>query len=77
MSLSELVPGETGIVTEISSHSRIRRRLQDLGLVPGTRVECVNEGPLGALKAYEIRRTVIAIRQEDARQIFVQEAAHA
>ena len=77
MCLSEMIPGQSGIVTIISPHSKIRRRLQDLGIVPGTHVVCVNNSPLGGPKAYAVRRTVIALRKEDAAEIIVRETGNA
>lgn len=77
MSLAEALPGQTCLVTSIADTSRIRRRLQDLGIVPGTRVECIGESPLGDPTAYRVRQTVIALRREDALGILVQGGPHA
>jgi Fe2+ transport system protein FeoA len=61
------------MVTEISPLSRgvERRRLLDLGIIPGTEigVELVNPG--GDPTAYRIRGTVIALRSSQARLIRV------
>lgn len=54
---------------ELRTESRMRRRLLDLGLVPGTRVECVGQSPGGDPKAYLIRGAAVAIRGEDARTV--------
>ena len=43
----------------------MRRRLQDIGLIEGTVVECVGKSPLGDPCAYVIRGAVIALRSED------------
>ena len=71
--LDTLVPGQAGLVTGISSLSRgvERRRLFDLGIIPGTEiyVEMVNPG--GDPTAYRIRGTVIALRNTQARLIRV------
>ena len=34
-------PGERAIVTDICMNTDMRRRLQDMGLIEGTLVECV------------------------------------
>ena len=39
--LDDMTPGQRAEVLELRTESRMRRRLLDLGLVPGTRVECV------------------------------------
>ena len=49
----------------------IRRRLQDLGLVAGTRVTCIQRAAAGDPTAYLIRGAVIALRQADAARIEV------
>lgn len=73
VSLDTLQPGETGQVTGISSLSRgvERRRLFDLGIIPGTEitVELVNPG--GDPTAYRIRGSVIALRNSQAHLIKV------
>ena len=66
--MADLSPGERAIVTDICMNTDMRRRLQDMGLIEGTLVECVGS-PLGDPCAYLIRRTVIALRKEDASQV--------
>lgn len=73
MNLSDMVPGEKSIVTGFINDAHLRRRLQDLGLIPGTKVECISKSPLGDPTAYLIRRAVIALRKEDADQIYIEE----
>ena len=48
-----------------------RRRLMDLGIVPGTRVGLERRGLTGGLSAYRVRGTVIGLREEQARMIGV------
>jgi DtxR family Mn-dependent transcriptional regulator len=74
VALDTLQPGEKGRVSGISSQIRgvERRRLFDLGIIPGTviNVELVN--PSGDPTAYRIRGTVIALRNAQARLIKVE-----
>lgn len=72
MKLSELNLGDSAYVTNISNASCISRRLLDIGLIPGTKVECVLISPAQNPKAYMIRGAVIAIRNEDALDIDVE-----
>ena len=44
----------------------MRRRLLDLGLIPGTRVTCQGRSPAGDPAAYLVRGTVVALRARDA-----------
>ena len=49
----------------------MRRRLQDIGLIEGTEVECVQKSPAGDPVAYRIRGALIALRSEDSSNILV------
>jgi DtxR family Mn-dependent transcriptional regulator len=71
--LDTLLPGESGVVTGISSLSRgvERRRLFDLGIIPGTEINVEMVNPGGNPTAYRIRGTVIALRDSQARMIKV------
>jgi DtxR family transcriptional regulator, Mn-dependent transcriptional regulator len=71
--LDSLQPGQSGIVTGISSLSRgvERRRLFDLGIIPGTEIDVEMVNPGGDPTAYRIRGSVIALRNSQARQIRV------
>lgn len=69
--LSELPQGKSGMVAEILVRDGMRRRLQDLGLMPGTCVECVGKSPLGDPKAFLIRGAVVALRSEESERVVV------
>jgi DtxR family Mn-dependent transcriptional regulator len=71
--LSNLKPGEKARVRELSRACRgaERRRLLDLGFVPGTEVEVEMVSPAGDPTAYRVRGTVIALRREQAALIRV------
>ncbi len=71
--LDTLQPGQSGVVTGISSLSRgvERRRLFDLGIIPGTVIEVEMVNPGGDPTAYRIRGSVIAFRNTQARLIQV------
>ena len=69
--LSQLKPGEFGEVIKLSGENGIKRRLEDLGLVEGTRVECIQRSALGDPTAYSIRGAVIALREEDCQGIII------
>lgn len=71
--LSDLVPGERAEIASISRACRglERRRLMDLGVVPGTPIEALMTSPTGDPTAYRIRGTTIAIRRRQAESIRV------
>ncbi|MBS1254148.1 MAG: Iron-dependent repressor IdeR [Anaerolineales bacterium] len=71
--LADLLVGEKGKVLSISRASRSveRRRLLDLGIVPGTIVEAEMTSPSGDPTAYRIRGALVALREEQARLISI------
>lgn len=69
--LTSLRAGETATVSCLNSCGAIRRRLLDLGLVCGTCIKCLGCSPGGKMSAYQIRGAVIAIRKQDADNIYV------
>ena len=72
--LSQLLPGQQADVKEIRGAGSMTRRLMDIGLVQGTRVECVGESPLGDPKAYFIRGAVVGLRGMDAQNVLIDTA---
>ena len=69
--LTDLQEGERARVASLLNASTIKRRLQDLGLVEGTRVHCIQKCPHGDMVAYGIRGAIIALRAEDAVGVLV------
>ncbi|MBP8125603.1 MAG: metal-dependent transcriptional regulator, partial [Caldilineaceae bacterium] len=74
--LDGLQEGEQANITAISRACRgaERRRLMDLGIVPGTQVTVEMHSPSGDPTAYRIRDTIIALRREQARHIRIERA---
>ncbi len=71
--LSALKPGEQGRVVNISPACKgaERRRMMDLGIVPGTIIKVEMVSPSGDPTAYLIRGALIALRREQAALINV------
>jgi DtxR family Mn-dependent transcriptional regulator len=69
--LHHLRPDESGTVTGISPRCRgaERRRLLDLGIVPGTIVRAEMISPSGDPVAYRVRGALIALRREQSELI--------
>lgn len=70
-SLSDITPGKSAVITELSTAEGIRRRLYDLGIIEGTKIKCLFRSPLCDPTAYLIRGAVIALRREDTKNIAV------
>ena len=71
--LCDISPGNIAVVSDMYAEGSIRRRLRDIGLVEGTAVECLMKSPLGDPTAYLVKGAVIALRQEDAASVAVEE----
>lgn len=69
--LCSLKAGQAGAVLCIKPESSLRRRLLDLGLTCGTRVECLFRSPMGDPTAYLVRGAVVALRETDAGAVVV------
>ena len=64
--------GETAKVLRLELPKSAGRRLQDIGLIAGTKVFCALKSPSGDPKAFLIRGAVIAIREEDGAGVVVE-----
>ncbi|NLK07403.1 MAG: ferrous iron transport protein A [Firmicutes bacterium] len=69
--LADMPMGTAGMIMRLKAQSSTRRRLLDLGLVPGTVVRYVRQSPLGDPIAFDIRGAVVALRKVDAQTVFV------
>lgn len=69
--LSQLTIGGVCKIAGLELTGILRRRIQDLGIIPGTTVECIRRGPSGDPTAYTVRGTTVALRKEDANLINV------
>lgn len=67
--ICDLKIGQRARVGMLTAEGAIRRRLQDIGLIEGTAVECVLKASGGEIAAYLIRGALIALRREDAARI--------
>jgi DtxR family Mn-dependent transcriptional regulator len=74
--LARLAPGTVAEIARISRTVRgpERRRLMDLGILPGTTISVEMRSPTGGLTAYRVRGAVIALRDEQANRILVRRA---
>lgn len=72
-SLADLQDGEKATVMHISPACRgfERRRLMDLGILPGTSIKFYRNGLTGGLTAFHVRGTVLALRSEQTQMISI------
>lgn len=69
--LNKVPIGEKVIVLDILAKGKIRDRFFDLGVIKGTLIEVLQKSLFGDPTAYLIKGAVIALRNEDAKQILV------
>jgi Fe2+ transport system protein FeoA len=70
-SLAEIPLGGTATVANVEGPRAFRRRLLEMGLVPGTEVRVVTIAPLGDPLRIEVRGGQWSIRKREAAQILV------
>jgi DtxR family Mn-dependent transcriptional regulator len=73
VTLADLKRGEPAEVVglDVNCQGFSRRRLMDLGFTPGARLEPVLDTFAGDPRAYRVRGTLVALRGDQAAQVFV------
>jgi ferrous iron transport protein A len=59
------------VVDSVDGDRSFRRRLMEMGLVPGTAVRVVSVAPLGDPLTLELRSSKLSIRKREAAQVLV------
>lgn len=70
--LNSLKLKQSGIVSNINCDANLKRRLSDLGIIKNTSITPVFKSVLGDPVAYEVRGSIIAIRNKDAKNIQIE-----
>jgi len=70
-SLAEIALGRTAKIASVGGPRAFRRRLLEMGLVPGIDVKVVTRAPLGDPLQIEVRGGQWSIRKDEAAQIEV------
>ncbi len=71
MTLDQVKPGQSGIITQVAGEGLLRRRLLDMGLTPKTKVSVRKVAPMGDPIELMLRGYVLTIRKEEAAKISV------
>jgi ferrous iron transport protein A len=72
-SLAEISLGKTAKVVAVDGSRAFRRRLLEMGLVPGTEVTILTVAPLGDPLQIQVRGGQWSIRRAEAAQIQVEQ----
>ena len=71
MNLARAALGKPVIIESVGGERAFRRRLMELGLIPGTHVEPVGVAPLGDPIELLVRGASLSIRRSEAEQVLV------
>ncbi len=75
MTLDKLKINDSGVIAAVGGEGALRLRLLDMGLVPGTQVKVCKVAPMGDPIQIQVRGYELTLRQEDAANITLREAA--
>ncbi len=70
--LDEFKIGETGLIKKVEGEGRLRRRLLDMGVTPGTKVYLRKKAPLGDPLEITIRGYELTLRKTEARLVVLE-----
>lgn len=70
--LSDLEPGDTCKVTHVGGSGGERRRMMDMGIVRGSRIEVVRKAPMGDPVEFLLRGYNLTLRKEEAEVVRVE-----
>lgn len=66
MTLKDLKPGQSGTVVSIGGSGNLKRRIFEMGVTPGTKIEIVKVAPLGDPIEVVLRSYNLSLRKEEA-----------
>ena len=70
--LVEFKIGETGLIKKVEGEGRLRRRLFDMGVTPGTTIYLRKKAPLGDPLEITIRGYELTLRKSEAELIVME-----
>ena len=73
--LNDLSAGATASLLEVGGDRSFRRRLMELGLLPGTELRLVRHVKVGNLLELEVRGCHLSLRCSDAKHLLVHSPA--
>jgi Fe2+ transport system protein FeoA len=71
--LSELKTGERGIIERLFGKGPFRRRLMEMGFVPGVEIKVEKFAPLRDPIEYVLKGYHVSLRHEEAQNVMVRE----
>ena len=69
--LSELKPGEKGIILRVEGSGATKRRILDMGLVRGTEIKVIRRAPLGDPVEFLLKGYNLSLRKSEGDNVYV------
>ena len=69
--LTDLSPSDHAIIHEVRGQGALRKRLLDMGVIPGAEIAVVRVAPLGDPVEYLVKGYHLSLRHSEAQQILV------
>ncbi len=70
--LTELELGQNAVITKVTGNGAIRRRMIDMGIVPGMEVRMERYAPLGDPIEIKLKGCHISLRKEEAENVLIE-----
>ncbi|MBN2065749.1 MAG: ferrous iron transport protein A [Candidatus Thermoplasmatota archaeon] len=71
--LNLINPGKKAKIIQIKGEGSARRRLLDMGMIPGAELEVIKRAPLGDPIEFKIKGYHLTLRKNEAEHILVQQ----
>jgi Fe2+ transport system protein FeoA len=71
MTLDQLRLGEGATIEDVCGRGPFRRRLLELGMLPGTTITRTGQAPLGDPLSFRVRGAVLCLRRTEAATVRV------
>ena len=72
ISLRQLKPGQSAVVKKIGTGGELGRRMREMGLVPGTRIQVLGRAPLKDPVEIKLRGYNLTLRNNEADHILLE-----
>ena len=69
--LTNVKINHNAVVIDLECNNQDKKKFLNLGIAKGTKIKPVFKSPFGDPTAYEIKKAIFALREEDAKKIKV------
>ncbi len=72
MTLREMRPGQTAVVTKLTGEGAVKRRIMDMGITKGAELYVRKVAPLGDPVEITVRGYELSVRKTDAEMVQIE-----